>query len=86
MTTTIYLDLETLVIEEKESTRDYMELLDSAQKYYAKKGIRTMKGRIGHEDMFQEYSVHGLSAKILQTVLPAESTKNLPVEKRLYSL
>lgn len=30
MTTTIYLDLETLVIEEKESTRDYMELLDSA--------------------------------------------------------
>ena len=43
MTTTIYLDLEILVIEEKESTRDYMELLDSAQKYYAKKGIRTMK-------------------------------------------
>lgn len=54
MTTTIYLDLETLVIEEKESTRDYMELLDSAQKYYAKKGIRTMKGRIGDVCFLQE--------------------------------
>lgn len=54
MTTTIYLDLKTLVIEEKESTRDYMELLDSAQKYYAKKGIRTMKGRIGDICFLQE--------------------------------
>lgn len=47
MTTIIYLDLETLTIEQKESTRDYIDLLDSAQKYYAKKGIRTMKERIG---------------------------------------
>lgn len=54
MTTTIYLNLETLVIEEKESTRDYMDLLDSAQKYYAKKGIRTMKGRIGDICFLQE--------------------------------
>lgn len=54
MTTTIYLNLETLVIEERESTRDYMDLLDSAQKYYAKKGIRTMKGRIGDVCFLQE--------------------------------
>lgn len=61
MTTTIYLDLETLVIEEKESTRDYMELLDSAQKYYAKKGIRTMKGRIGDICFLQERNVETFS-------------------------
>lgn len=54
MTTTIYLNLETLVIEEKESIRDYMDLLDSAQKYYAKKGIRTMKSRIGDICFLQE--------------------------------
>lgn len=54
MTTTIYLDLEALKIEQKESTRDYMDLLDSAQKYYAKKGIRTMKGRIGDICFLQE--------------------------------
>lgn len=54
MTTTIYLDLETLKIEQKESTRGYMDLLDSAQKYYAKKGIRTMKGRIGDICFLQE--------------------------------
>lgn len=54
MTTTIYLDLETLVIESKETIRDYMDLLDSAQKYYAKKGIRTMKGRIGDVCFLQE--------------------------------
>lgn len=54
MTTTIYLNLETLVIENRESTRDYMDLLDSAQKYYAKKGIRTMKGRIGDVCFLQE--------------------------------
>jgi len=54
MTTTIYLDLETLTIEQKESTRDYMDLLDSAQRYYAKKGIRTMKGRIGDVCFLQE--------------------------------
>lgn len=54
MTTTIYLNLEALTIEQKESTRDYMDLLDSAQKYYAKKGIRTMKGRIGDVCFLQE--------------------------------
>lgn len=54
MTTTIYLNLETLVIENRESTRDYMDLLDSAQKYYAKKGIRTMKCRIGDVCFLQE--------------------------------
>lgn len=41
MTTLVYLDLETLVIEQKESTRDYEELLLSAQRYYAKAGIKT---------------------------------------------
>lgn len=54
MTTIIYLDLETLTIENKETARDYMDLLDSAQKYYAKKGIRTMKGRIGDICFLQE--------------------------------
>lgn len=54
MTTIIYLDLETLTIEQKESTRDYIDLLDSAQKYYAKKGIRTMKERIGGVFFLQE--------------------------------
>lgn len=54
MTTTIYLNLETLVIEEKESTRDYMNLLKCAQNYYAKKGIRTMLGRIGNVCLVQE--------------------------------
>lgn len=54
MTTTIYLDLETLTIENKETARDYMDLLNSAQKYYAKKGIRTMKGRIGDVCFLQE--------------------------------
>jgi caulimovirus viroplasmin len=54
MTTIIYLDLETLTIEQKESTRDYIDLLDSAQKYYAKKGIRTMKERIGGMFFLQE--------------------------------
>lgn len=37
MTVLTYLNLETLVIESKESTRDYMDLLDSAQKYTHKK-------------------------------------------------
>ena len=41
MTTLVYLDLETLVVEAKESTRDYEELLLSAQRYYAKEGIKT---------------------------------------------
>lgn len=41
MTTLVYLDLETLVVEQKESTRDYEELLLSAQRYYAKAGIKT---------------------------------------------
>ena len=54
MTKLIYLDLETLVIESRETMRDYMDLLDSAQKYYAKKGIRTMKGRIGDVCFLQE--------------------------------
>lgn len=54
MTTTIYLDLETLTIEQRESVRDYMDLLDSAQKYFAKKGIRTMKGRVGNVYFLQE--------------------------------
>lgn len=54
MTTTTYLNLQTLQIETKESVRDYMDLLDSAQKYYAKKGIRTMKGRIGDVCFLQE--------------------------------
>ncbi len=54
MTTTIYLDLETLVIEQRESTRDYMDLLKSAQGYYAKKGIRTMLGRKGNVYFVQE--------------------------------
>lgn len=54
MTTTIYLDLETLTIEQRESVRDYMDLLDSAQKYFAKKGIKTMKGRVGNVYFLQE--------------------------------
>lgn len=54
MTTTIYLNLETLVIEKKESVRDHMDLLTSAQKYYAKKGIRTMLGRRGNVYFVQE--------------------------------
>lgn len=54
MTKLIYLDLETLAIESRETMRDYMDLLDSAQKYYAKKGIRTMKGRIGDVCFLQE--------------------------------
>lgn len=41
MTTLVYLDLETLVVENKEVTRDYEELLLSAQRYYAKAGIKT---------------------------------------------
>lgn len=54
MTTTIYLNLETLVIEEKESTRDYMSLLKCAQNYYAKKGIRTILGKVGNIYFIQE--------------------------------
>lgn len=41
MTKLVYLDLETLVVENKEVTRDYEELLSSAQRYYAKAGIKT---------------------------------------------
>lgn len=41
MTTLVYLDLETLCIEIKESARDYEDLLSSAQRYYAKAGIKT---------------------------------------------
>lgn len=41
MTKLAYLDLETLVVENKEVTRDYEELLSSAQRYYAKAGIKT---------------------------------------------
>lgn len=41
MTTLVYLDLETLVVEQKEVTRNYEELLLSAQRYYAKAGIKT---------------------------------------------
>lgn len=41
MTTLIYLDLETLVVENKEVTRVHEELLLSAQRYYAKAGIKT---------------------------------------------
>lgn len=54
MTTTIYLNLETLVIEEKKTVRDHMDLLKSAQHYYAKKGIRTMLGRKGNVYFVQE--------------------------------
>lgn len=41
MTALVYLDLETLFIEIKESVRDYEDLLSSAQRYYAKAGIKT---------------------------------------------
>lgn len=41
MTTLVYLDLETLCIEIKESARDHEDLLSSAQRYYAKAGIKT---------------------------------------------
>lgn len=54
MTTLVYLDLETLVIEQKESTRDHMDLIKSAQSYYAKKGIRTMLGRLNNVFFVQE--------------------------------
>ena len=54
MTTTTYLNLETLEIETKKTTRDHMDLLKSAQNYYAKKGIRTMLGRIGDVCFVQE--------------------------------
>lgn len=37
----VYLDLETLIAEVIESVRDYEELLSSAQRYYAKAGIKT---------------------------------------------
>lgn len=54
MTTLVYLDLETLVIEQKKSTRDHMDLIKSAQSYYAKKGIRTMLGRLNNVFFVQE--------------------------------
>lgn len=54
MTTLVYLDIDTLVIESKESKRDHMDLLKSAQHYYAKKGIRTMLGRFGNVYFVQE--------------------------------
>ena len=54
MTTLVYLDIDTLVVETKESARDYMNLLKCAQGYYAKKGIRTMLGRIGDVCFVQE--------------------------------
>lgn len=54
MTTLVYLNLETLVIETKESVRDYIDLLKSAQHYYAKKGIRTMLYRKGNVHFLQE--------------------------------
>lgn len=54
MTTLVYLDLETLTIEAKESTRDHMDLIKSAQSYYAKKGIRTMLGRLNNVFFVQE--------------------------------
>lgn len=54
MTTLVYLDLETLTIEVKESTRDHMDLIKSAQNYYAKKGIRTMLGRLNNVFFVQE--------------------------------
>jgi len=54
MTTLVYLDLKTLVIENKESTRSCIDLLKSAQHYYAKKGIKTMLGREGNVCFVQE--------------------------------
>lgn len=54
MTKLVYLDLEILTIESKESVRDYMDLLKSSQYYYAKKGIRTMLGRRGNVYFVQE--------------------------------
>lgn len=77
MTTLVYLDLETLVIEQKESLRDYMDLLISAQKYYSKKGIKTMLCRIGDVCFLQERecrniimlaTIDGYSKKDLKTV------------------
>lgn len=54
MTTLVYLDIDTLTIEERESVRDHMDLLKSSQHYYAKKGIRTMFGRRGNVYFVQE--------------------------------
>lgn len=54
MTTLVYLDIDTLEIETKQSVRDYMDLLKSSQRYYAKKGIRTMLGRRGNVFFVQE--------------------------------
>lgn len=54
MTTLVYLDIDTLVIESKESMRDHVGLLKSAQHYYAKKGIRTMLWRKGNVHYLQE--------------------------------
>lgn len=54
MTTLVYLDIDTLEIETKESVRNHMDLLKSSQHYYAKKGIRTMLGRRGNVFFVQE--------------------------------
>ena len=54
MTTLVYLDIDTLEIETKQSVRDHMDLLKSSQHYYAKKGIRTMLGRRGNVFFVQE--------------------------------
>lgn len=54
MTKVIYLDLETLTIENRETMRDHMDLIKSSQHYYAKKGIRTMLGRCGNVYFVQE--------------------------------
>lgn len=84
MTTTIYLNLETLVIEEKESTRDYMDLLKSAQGYYAKKGIRTMLGRIGDICFVQERECRNI---LMLATIDGYSKKDLNVVKeRIMSL
>lgn len=56
MTTLFYLDLETLTIEKKESTRDYRDLLSSAQGYYAKAGVKTMVQQYNNIYYIQERS------------------------------
>lgn len=76
MTKLTYLDLETLVIESKETMRDYMDLLDSAQKYYAKKGIRTMKGRIGDVCFLQERECRNV---LMLTTIEGHTKRDLKI-------
>lgn len=77
MATLVYLDLETLVIEKKESARDYMDLLNSAQKYYAKKGIRTMLCRIGDVCFLQERECKNILMLVTMEGYNKQDLKNI---------